>query len=116
MGRVALASLFVLGGINKLINYGATLDAMSRVGLPAVEWLLPMVIFLELIGGAVVAAGTRYSTIAALALAAFAIATNFVFHDFWNMPEERAATELSLFFKNLSIAGGLMFLAGTQAR
>ncbi|CDO60255.1 putative membrane protein [Candidatus Phaeomarinobacter ectocarpi] len=109
MGRVVLASLFVLGGLNKLVNYAATQVQMSEVGLwPA---LLPLVIALELGGGLVVALGRWGAVFAALALAAFTLATNIFFHDFWAMSGEMAALELSLFFKNVSIAGGLLFAA-----
>lgn len=109
VGRVVLASLFVLGGLNKLMNYGATQVQMSEVGLwPA---LLPLVIALELGGGLVVALGRWGAVFAALALAAFTLVTNIFFHDFWAMSGEIAALELSLFFKNVSIAGGLLFAA-----
>ncbi|MEL6921898.1 MAG: hypothetical protein AAFO77_12930, partial [Pseudomonadota bacterium] len=50
------------------------------------------------------------------ALAAFTIATNLVFHDFWNMTGDIAAMELSLFFKNVSIAGALLLVAGSKLR
>ena len=113
VGRVGLASLFVLGGINKLINYSATLDAMQSAGLPVVDALLPLVIALELGAGLMVAFGARFALFAALALAMFTLATNLVFHDFWNFNGQQAAVELALFFKNVSIAGGLIFVAAT---
>ena len=116
VGRLALVSLFFLGGINKLINYGATLEAMSRVGLPIAEAILPIVIFLELAGAIAVAVGGRLSVIAASTLALFTVATNFVFHDFWNMTDQRATLELSLFFKNIAIAGALASCAGVSIR
>ena len=111
-GRIALASLFLLGGLNKILNYGATLDSMEAVGLSPASLLLPLVIGLELGGGALVAFGRRGASFAAIALAIFTLATNVFFHNFWIMEGERAALELSLFFKNVSIAGGLLFFAG----
>lgn len=116
LGRIGLASLFLLGGLNKILNYGETLDSMRAVGLGPAELLLPMVIALEIGGGALVAWGRAGATLAGLALAVFTLATNLFFHDFWTMEGERAALELSLFFKNVSIAGGLLFLAGIAAR
>lgn len=111
-GRIALALLFLLGGLNKILNYTATLASMEAVGLSPAPLLLPLVIGLELIGGALVAFGRRGAALAALALAMFTLSTNVFFHDFWNMDGDIAALELSLFFKNVSIAGGLLFLAG----
>nr|WP_070959403.1 DoxX family protein [Hyphomonas sp. Mor2] len=114
-GRIALASLFILGGLNKVLNYTATLASMEAVGLSPPPLLLPLVIGLELIGGALVGFGRRGATLAALALAMFTLSTNIFFHDFWNMDGDIAALELSLFFKNVSIAGGLLFFAGAVA-
>jgi putative oxidoreductase len=116
IGRIILLSLFLLGGLNKLINYDATLAMMQRAGLNPAPLLLPAVIALELGGGALVAFGKRFAVPAALTLALFTIATNLVFHRFWGMSGQVAALELSLFFKNIAIAGGLVFVAGTLAR
>ncbi|GAB5412527.1 MAG: hypothetical protein Cons2KO_01300 [Congregibacter sp.] len=112
LGRTTIASLFLLGGINKLLNYGATLESMERVGLEPATVLLPAVIALELVGGALVAIGRIYAAPAAIALAIFTLAANVFFHDFWNASDDLAALELSLFFKNVSIAGALIYVAG----
>jgi putative oxidoreductase len=116
IGRVILVSLFLLGGLNKLLNYDATLAMMQRAGLNPAPLLLPAVIALELGAGALVAFGKRFAVPAALALALFTIATNLVFHRFWAMSGPVAALELSLFFKNVAIAGGLLFVTATLAR
>jgi putative oxidoreductase len=116
IGRTVLVSLFLLGGLNKLLNYDATLAIMQRAGLNPAPLLLPAVIALELGGGALVAFGKRFAVPAALTLALFTIATNLVFHRFWAMSGPVAALELSLFFKNVAIAGGLLFVAATLAR
>ena len=113
-GRIALASLFLLGGLNKILNYGATLDSMEAVGLSPASLLLPLVIGLELGGGTLVAFGRRGAPFAAIALAIFTLATNVFYHNFWTMEGERAALELSLFFKNVAIAGALLALASIE--
>jgi len=111
IGRILLASLFLLGGLNKILNYGATLESMELVGLAPAPFLLPFVIGLELVGGTLVTFGRKGAAMSAVTLALFTLATNFFFHDFWHMDGELAALELSLFFKNISIAGGLLFFA-----
>ncbi|MGB3470995.1 MAG: DoxX family protein [Erythrobacter sp.] len=111
LGRVGLALLFILGGINKLANYGQYLNRIDLAGLPFPDGLLPLVIFLEIGGGLAVAFGRLFLAPFALALAAFTLATNIVFHDFWTMSGDIAELQLSLFFKNVSIAGALMLLA-----
>lgn len=116
VGRIGVASLFLLGGLNKIINYDATITQMQSVGLTPAQILLPLVILLEIGGGALVVLGRWLAPLAALALAIFTVATNFFFHDFWTMEGERAALELSLFFKNISIAGGLILIAGLSLK
>lgn len=114
IGRVMLASLFLLGGLNKILNYSETTNQMTEAGLPVAGLLLPLVILLELGAGALVAFAGPFYRSAALALAGFTVLTNLVFHDFWNMQGEVRALELSLFFKNISIAGALIFVASLQ--
>lgn len=114
VGRIGLASLFLLGALNKVLNYGQVLDQMSREGLPISAVLLPLVIALELFGGLAVAIGRMFVVPAAMALAAFTIGANSIFHDFWNMEGAAAQLELALFFKNVSIAGALLLLAGSS--
>lgn len=114
VGRVLLSSLFILGGINKIINFGATAESMTQVGLPFASLLLPLVIVLELGGGLVVALGKKGVFPVATALALFTLATNLVFHDFWAVTGREAELQLSLFFKNVAIAGGLLFVAAQR--
>ncbi len=115
LGRLGLLSLFVLGGLNKLLNYSATLASMAAVGLPLAEWLLPLTILLELGGGIIVAVGhRRWAAPLALVLAGFTLLVNVVYHNFWGFEDPlRQQLELSLFFKNVAIAGGLVFLAAS---
>ena len=112
-GRVLLASLFVLGGINKVLNYAPTQESMIQAGLTPAEILLPLTILLEFGGGLMVMWGRFLAVPAALALAVFTLATNYFFHDFWTMSPPESTVELSLFFKNISVVGGLLFVAGS---
>lgn len=111
LGRCGLASLFILGGVNKVMTFEATAARMETVGLSPAEALLPMVIALELIGGVLVALAGPSFRVAALMLAGFTLATNVYFHDFWTMEGHIAELELSLFFKNIAIAGALILVA-----
>jgi putative oxidoreductase len=113
IGRVMLASLFVLAGINKILNYNATLVMMDGAGVQPAAMLLPSTIALELGAGVSVALGNRYSFLPALALAAYTLATNLFFHRFWSIDGELAQLQLSLFFKNAAIIGALLYLAAT---
>jgi len=114
LGRCALASLFLLGGVNKIMNFEAVTVRMEAVGLMPSSILLPIIIALELGAGLLIATAGPAYRIAALILAGFTLATNFFFHDFWTMDGNVRELELSLFFKNIAIAGALLFVATQQ--
>lgn len=110
VGRVAVASLFVLGSLSKLADYAGTADRMAEASVaPA---LLPAVIALELGGGAAVAIGRRGAALAALALVGHVALVNLLFHPFWSVAGPMRAVEVSLFFKNVAVAGSLLLIAG----
>ena len=116
VGRIILGSFFVLAGINKIANYAETAAGMDAVGLPGL--LLPLVIALEIVGGVIVASArpARLVFPTGLVLAGFTVLTNVFFHDFWAQPDHLAPLELSMFFKNLAIAGALLMVAGGAVR
>ena len=48
-------------------------------------------------------------------LFAYTLVVNLIFHRFWVLHGEAAQVELSLFFKNVSLAGGMLYLAAHGA-
>lgn len=115
IGRWLLVSLFLLGGVNKLMTYDAVATRMTEAGLSPASILLPMTIAFELSSSILVGIGRRLAAPAAFALAAFTLATNAFFHRFWQLDGGIAVLELSLFFKNVAIAGGLLLLGAMIA-
>jgi len=107
-GRILLAHIFILAGINKLgTGYAATEGYMEAMGIPGI--LLPAVIALEIGAGLALLSGffTRY---AAWSLAAFSIVAAAIFHaDFADQ------THMIMFMKNIAIAGGLLMLSAAGA-
>ena len=111
LGTVAVASLFLLGGVNKLFNWQTTFERMETAGLTPAAFLLPMTIALELAGGLALIYGRWPAVTAGALLAVFTLATNLFFHRFWEFDGRIAELELSLFFKNVAIAGALVVIA-----
>lgn len=102
IGRLLLASLFVLEGWSKLKGYNAAAAYMNHFGVPGA--LLPLVIAAEIVGGMMIAVGWQ-TRVAALALAAFCILTAVLFHA--DLVDRNQLLHLE---KDLAIAGGLMVL------
>lgn len=103
IGRIFLAHIFILSGINKITAYEASAQYMASGGLPGA--LLPAAILLEILGGLAILVGfqTRW---ASWALAAFCIVAALLYHmDFGNQ------MQMILFMKNFAIAGGFLILA-----
>jgi len=110
-GRVLIAFMFVMSGLNKINNYGNTAGWMDAMGVPGS--LLPFVIVLEVLGGAAIMIGWQ-TRIAASLFAAFSVMSAAIFHaDFSDQ------NQMIHFMKNVSIAGGFLFLivhgAGTYS-
>lgn len=106
-GRVFLAILFLLAGINKIGGYAGTQGYMESVGVPG--FLLPLVILLEVAGGIALIVGWQTRIIAFL-LAGFCLVSGVIFH---LQPDDQI--QMILFMKNIAIAGGLMVLVSAGA-
>ena len=102
VGRVLIALIFIMSGMNKIFDYEATAGWMDSMGVPSS--LLPGVIALEVLGGLAIIVGWQTRWVA-LALAGFTILSAVIFHnDFSNQ------NEVGNFMKNIAISGGFLFL------
>ena len=115
IGRALLALLFLLSAFNKLQGWQGTVDMMAGKGLPVPDALLSISVGLELIGAVLVIVGL-YARWGALSLLLFLLPVTFIMHNFWAVAEgpERMA-EMGNFMKNITIAGGLIFLLAMGA-
>jgi len=110
LGRVLLALLFVPAGLSKIAGFEGTVGYIASVGLPLPQAGAALAIVVELGLGLALLAGwrTRFS---ALVIAAFTVVAGVIFHNFWAAPADQVMMHQINFFKNLSIAGGLLFIA-----
>src|SRR3984885_3215346 len=106
-GRLLLGLLFLLSGLGKLGAYGATAAYMSAAGVPGA--LLPAVIATEVLGSLAIILGWK-TRVAAFLLAGFSLLTALTFHN--NLADQ---TQMIVFLKNISIAGGFLLLVATGA-
>ncbi len=125
IGRVALVIIFIVAGVEKLLDLAATAAMIqSKISLPAeisgvvaqiesatgMAWPQLLAIaagVIELAAALMVAANIGTSG-AAVVLVLFTAVATFYFHDFWNMAGDARADNLVHAEKNLAIIGGLL--------
>jgi putative oxidoreductase len=107
IGRVLIATVFVLASWGKISAYAGTQAYMQHAGVPGS--LLPLVILLELGGGIAIIVGL-YTRPVALLLAGFSIIAGLLFHG--GSPDQMQQIML---LKDLGLAGGFLFLVANGA-
>ena len=108
--RLLMASLFLVSGIRLISNWSATVGLFAKLGIPMAQFVLPLVLVLQ-IGGGVLLILNRHTRWVALALAAFTVASGLIGHGFWNAEPAQFVNHLNHFLKNVAICGGLLALA-----
>ncbi|SDH29284.1 putative oxidoreductase [Pseudomonas benzenivorans] len=113
-GRMLLALLFLLAGIDKLADIAGTAGYIASVGLPAATPLAVLSGVFEVLAALALAVGWQ-ARWAALSLALFTLLTNLLFHNFWALPADQVYMAQIKFMKNLSIVGGMLVVAALGA-
>lgn len=111
LGRVLMAALFLVAGIQKLMGYAATVGYFTKLGLPAPDALAVIAIVIELGAGLMLVVGWR-ARWAAWALVLFVVVATLIGHRFWQFDAAQQANQLNHFLKNIAVIGGLLFVAG----
>lgn len=130
-GRVFFSLIFILAGVNKIMNWDATeqqlvnqlLDVLAKFHqqgwaqaifdqvLPLAPTLLVIATIAELAGGLLILLGIQVR-LGAFILCLFLIPTTVIFHNFWDLQGSDQQMQMVMFMKNLSIfGGGLVLLA-----
>jgi putative oxidoreductase len=115
--RVLIATIFMMTALN-IIGQSFAAHELAAHGVPAN--LVPVLIMaaraLQLVAGLGLMLGI-YPRISALALLLFLIAATLMAHAFWLATGTSLYTiQLINFFKNVSMAGGLIFIIATTSQ
>lgn len=102
LGRVLLATIFLVSGCGKLLAPSDTIAYIASAGLPLPPAAYAITLVVELAGGLLLLIGLK-ARLAALVLALFSIAAAAQFHSAFGDPDQWIH-----FMKNLAIAGGLL--------
>jgi putative oxidoreductase len=106
IGRLLLATIFLMSGMNKIMNADGTQQYMMAMGMTWATTLFYLgAIALELGGGLSVLLG-YWTRLGAWALILFMIPTTLIFHT--NFGDQN---QMIHFLKNLAMIGGLLYVA-----
>jgi putative oxidoreductase len=115
VGRILLVLIFLISGGNKAMDVAGTAGTIASKGLPQPQVLAALTILLE-IGGGLLVIFNRFAVPAALALAAFCVATAVIFHNFWAWEDAaQYRNQFNHFMKNIALAGAFLTIAAAPA-
>jgi putative oxidoreductase len=114
IGRLLMAAIFLVSGINKLTDLPGTVAHMTRAGIPYADTLAIVAGAAEVLGGLALVFGLL-TRIGAVGLILFMIPTTVIFHGFWNYHGAERLPQMVNFMKNLGIIGGLAAIAAFGA-
>jgi putative oxidoreductase len=107
IGRILIATIFLIAGLSKIGNFSGTSQFMASKGIPLTDMALVLTILIELVGGLSLILGYKAKW-GAWALFAFMIPVTLVFHTNFSVPDQ-----MIHFLKNLAIMGGLLYITAS---
>jgi uncharacterized membrane protein YphA (DoxX/SURF4 family) len=113
--RIALTSAYLIGGMQKLIDFPAAVAEQAHFGLqPAWLWAGATII-VELVGSAVVIIG-RWVWLGAGGLGVLTAVAMFAANNFWTMTGHEQFMALNGFFEHLGLIAGFVLVAVLSVR
>lgn len=110
IAHVLIAALFVIGGIKNIFIRQEVLERMAALHIPAPPLVLYSGFTVQFIGAGMVLADL-YAGIGAMILIVFTVASTWMFHRYWLMPDPvRRNYHMLLGLNNFGVVGGLFLL------
>lgn len=110
IGRILLATIFLVAGIRKAMAIAGTTAYMTKLGFPMPEIMVWVAVIVEIGGGLALIAGWQARRVAWLMIVFTAIAT-LMAHRFWEFDAAQYANQMNHFLKNAAIIGGMLYIA-----
>ncbi len=110
VARLLIAAVFLVFGVRSILGYAGSVGYFTKLGFPAPEAMVVLAIIIQLGGGALVAIGwkTRW---AGWLLVAYVVIATLMAHRYWEYDAAQYVAQMTNFFKNLAIIGGLLYIA-----
>jgi putative oxidoreductase len=112
LARVMLMALFVMTGWQKLTDFAGTVTYMKSTAAPWPALSAVIAVVVEFFFGIGIILGL-WARVLAVVFIAFTLGTALLGHRYWRLQGEARHENLLNFYKNVSIAGGLLLLAIT---
>lgn len=112
LARVLLMILFLISGWSKLTGFSGTVAYLGSLGAPLPMVAASIAVLME-VGAAILLVIGFYTRPVAFFYALFVLGTALIGHHYWTMVDPERAANMTQFYKNLSIMGGLLLLGVT---
>ena len=109
LARLLLVSEFLIAVNGKVFGWTDQAGYMRAHGMHFVTPLLAAALAIELVGSICLITGFK-ARLAAGVMAVYLVIVSVELHDFWNMSGMPAGANLTQFFKNLGMVGGLLMI------
>jgi len=110
LARLALVSAYLIGGVNKLLDFTAAVAEQEHFGLhPAWFWAV-LTIVIE-IGGSLLVVTGRLVWLGAGGLGVLTAVAMLVANDFWSMTGQDRFVALNTFFEHLGLIAGFVLVS-----
>lgn len=110
IARFLMASLFIAGGVAKIIDPASSLSEIQAAGLePALFYHVAVIV--TLLTGSLLILWDRYVWLGAGALSVFLVLTIILVHHFWRLPPDKATYALYVASEHIAVIGGLMAIS-----
>jgi putative oxidoreductase len=110
IGRILLATVFLVSGVRKVMGVAATTGYLTKLGFPMPEVMVWIAIVIEIGGALALIVGWQTRRAAWLMIVFTAIATMMA-HRFWEFDAAQYANQMNHFLKNVAIIGGMLYIA-----
>ena len=110
IARICLSVIFILAGFDKIVSFTAVANNLGTLNVPYAKLILGVAVAFEFGGGLFLLLGW-HARMGAWMLIIFTLLATVLFHAFWELDGAAAATHLQHFLKNLTMVGGLLYVA-----
>jgi putative oxidoreductase len=107
--RLLLATLFLIFGWRKLMDFPGTVSQMVQLGVPVPVLAAGAATFMELPVAFAIAIGA-FTRPSALLFVLYTLGTALIGHRYWTMTGKEKIDSMDSFYKNFSIIGGFLLL------